>query len=141
MATCLANARCVPKGILDRAVAALGHIGITDIITLMGFYTSVAMSSPPMHREWPLKHRKKNCDTACAGTPAQCGFRHNQTRHLSLHEPQESMAHPVGADDDPRWSTVPPPLPNFSSDRVRRVSRRNFRHRLLQVGSRTGALI
>ena len=43
MATCLANARWVPKGIFDRAVAALGHVGITDVITLMGFYTSVAM--------------------------------------------------------------------------------------------------
>ena len=29
MATCLANARWVPKGIFDRAVAALGHVGIT----------------------------------------------------------------------------------------------------------------
>ena len=44
MATCLANARWVPKGIFDRAVAALGHVGITDVITLMGFYTSVAMT-------------------------------------------------------------------------------------------------
>ena len=44
MATCLANARWIPKGIFDRAVAALGHVGITDVITLMGFYTSVAMT-------------------------------------------------------------------------------------------------
>jgi 4-carboxymuconolactone decarboxylase len=44
MATCLANARWVPKGIFDRAAAALGHVGITDVITLMGFYTSVAMT-------------------------------------------------------------------------------------------------
>ena len=27
-----------------RAVDALGHVGITDVITLMGFYTSVAMT-------------------------------------------------------------------------------------------------
>ena len=44
MATCLANARWVPKGLYDRAVDALGHEGITDVITLMGFYSSVAMT-------------------------------------------------------------------------------------------------
>src|ERR671937_873178 len=44
MATCLAKARWVAKGLYDRAVEALGHVGITDVITLMGFYTSVAMT-------------------------------------------------------------------------------------------------
>jgi 4-carboxymuconolactone decarboxylase len=44
MATGLASARWVPKGLYDRAVEALGHLGITDVITLMGFYTSVAMT-------------------------------------------------------------------------------------------------
>ena len=44
MATCLANARWVAKGLYDRAVEALGHVGITDVITLMGFYTSVSMT-------------------------------------------------------------------------------------------------
>jgi len=44
MATCLANARWVPKGLYDRAVNALDHVGITDVITLMGFYSSVAMT-------------------------------------------------------------------------------------------------
>jgi 4-carboxymuconolactone decarboxylase len=44
MATCLANARWVPRGLYDRAVDALGHEGITDVITLMGFYSSVAMT-------------------------------------------------------------------------------------------------
>src|SRR5467141_4658728 len=44
MATCIANSRWVAKGLYDRAVAALGHVGITDVITLMGFYTSVAMT-------------------------------------------------------------------------------------------------
>ena len=29
MATCLVNSRWVPKGLFDRAVKALGHIGIT----------------------------------------------------------------------------------------------------------------
>ena len=44
MATCLAIARWVSKGLYDRAVDALGHVGITDVITLMGFYSSVAMT-------------------------------------------------------------------------------------------------
>ena len=44
MATCLANARWVSKGLYDRAVEALGHVGITDVITLMGFYASVGMT-------------------------------------------------------------------------------------------------
>lgn len=44
MATCLANSRWVAKGLYDRAVEALGHVGITDVITLMGHYTSVAMT-------------------------------------------------------------------------------------------------
>ena len=44
MATCLANSRWVAKGLYDRAVEALGHVGITDVTTLMGFYTSVAMT-------------------------------------------------------------------------------------------------
>jgi 4-carboxymuconolactone decarboxylase len=44
MATCLANARWVSRGLYDRAVEALGHEGITDVITLMGFYSSVAMT-------------------------------------------------------------------------------------------------
>ena len=44
MATCLANARWVSQGLYDRAVEVLGHVGITDVITLMGFYSSVAMT-------------------------------------------------------------------------------------------------
>ena len=44
MAICLSNSRWVPKGLYDRAVEALGHEGITDTITLMGFYTSVSMT-------------------------------------------------------------------------------------------------
>ena len=44
MATALANTRWVPRGLYDRAVKALGHVGITDVITLMGHYTSVAMT-------------------------------------------------------------------------------------------------
>lgn len=44
MAVALADARWVPQGLYDRAVRALGHVGITDVITLMGHYTSVAMT-------------------------------------------------------------------------------------------------
>jgi 4-carboxymuconolactone decarboxylase len=44
MAICLANSRWVAKGLYDRAVEALGHEGITDVICLMGFYTSVSMT-------------------------------------------------------------------------------------------------
>ena len=42
MATCLANSRWVAKRLYDRAVAALGYVGITDVICLMGFYISVS---------------------------------------------------------------------------------------------------
>jgi 4-carboxymuconolactone decarboxylase len=44
MAMVLANARWVPRGLYDRAVKALGHVGITDVITLMGHYASVSMT-------------------------------------------------------------------------------------------------
>jgi 4-carboxymuconolactone decarboxylase len=44
MAKCLTESRWVSKGLFDRAVAALGHEGITDVICLMGFYSSVSMT-------------------------------------------------------------------------------------------------
>jgi 4-carboxymuconolactone decarboxylase len=44
MAMTLSNARWVPRGLYERAVKALGHVGITDVITLMGHYSSVAMT-------------------------------------------------------------------------------------------------
>jgi 4-carboxymuconolactone decarboxylase len=44
MASALANSRWISNGLYDRAVKALGHIGITDVITLMGYYTSVSMT-------------------------------------------------------------------------------------------------
>ena len=44
VAICLSNARWVSKGLHERAVKALGHVGITDVITLMGYYTSVSMT-------------------------------------------------------------------------------------------------
>jgi hypothetical protein len=33
---CLSQSRWVPHGLYDRAVKVLGHVGITDAITLMG---------------------------------------------------------------------------------------------------------
>jgi 4-carboxymuconolactone decarboxylase len=44
MAICLGNSRWVSKGLYDRAVKELGRVGITDVITLMGYYTSVSMT-------------------------------------------------------------------------------------------------
>jgi 4-carboxymuconolactone decarboxylase len=44
MAICLSNSRWVPKGLYDRAVNALDHVGITDVITLMSYYASVSMT-------------------------------------------------------------------------------------------------
>ena len=44
MAMALSNARWVPRGLYDRAVKALDHVGITDVITLMGHYSSVSMT-------------------------------------------------------------------------------------------------
>ena len=44
IATCLSNSRWASKGLYDRAVKELGHEGITDAITLMGYYTSVSMT-------------------------------------------------------------------------------------------------
>ncbi len=44
MAKCLTESRWASKGLYDRAVEALGHEGITDVICLMGHYTSVSMT-------------------------------------------------------------------------------------------------
>ena len=44
MAICISNSRWVSRGLYDRAVKALGHVGITDVICLIGFYTSVSMT-------------------------------------------------------------------------------------------------
>jgi len=44
MAMCLSHARWVSKGLYERAVETLGHVGITDVICLMGHYTSVSMT-------------------------------------------------------------------------------------------------
>jgi 4-carboxymuconolactone decarboxylase len=44
MALSLAAGRLVGQGIYDRAVAALGHEGVTDVIVLMGYYTAVSLT-------------------------------------------------------------------------------------------------
>ena len=44
VAMALATERLVPQGLYDRAVAALGHEGVTDVIVLMGYYTCVSLT-------------------------------------------------------------------------------------------------
>ena len=44
MATALAAGRLVPQGLYDRAVRALGHESVTDVIVLMGYYTAVSLT-------------------------------------------------------------------------------------------------
>lgn len=44
VAMALAGGRLVPQGLHDRAVKALGHEGVTDMIVLMGYYTAVSLT-------------------------------------------------------------------------------------------------
>ena len=44
VATTLAGGRLVSQGLYDRAVKALGHEGVTDMIVLMGYYTAVSLT-------------------------------------------------------------------------------------------------
>jgi 4-carboxymuconolactone decarboxylase len=44
VAMALAGERLVPQGLYDRAVGVLGHEGITDVIVLIGYYTSVSLT-------------------------------------------------------------------------------------------------
>jgi 4-carboxymuconolactone decarboxylase len=44
VAMALAGARLVAQGLYDRAVKALGHEGVTDMIVLMGYYTAVSLT-------------------------------------------------------------------------------------------------
>jgi len=44
LAMALAGGRLVPQGLHDRAVPALGHERITDLIVLMGYYTAVSLT-------------------------------------------------------------------------------------------------
>jgi len=40
----LADNRIVSQSLHDRAVALLGHPGISDVVTLMGYYTMVSLT-------------------------------------------------------------------------------------------------
>ena len=40
----LAGNRIVPVGLHDRAVALLGHAGVSDLVSLMGYYTAVCLT-------------------------------------------------------------------------------------------------
>ena len=45
---------------LHHAIEAFGHVGISDVICLMGFYTSVSMTLafyavPAVPRAWPAE--------------------------------------------------------------------------------------
>jgi 4-carboxymuconolactone decarboxylase len=44
IATALAAERWIPWDLYDRAIEALGHDGITDLIVLMGFYTAISLT-------------------------------------------------------------------------------------------------
>jgi len=44
VAMALASGRLVPQSLYERAVAALGHERITDVIVLMGYYTAVSLT-------------------------------------------------------------------------------------------------
>jgi 4-carboxymuconolactone decarboxylase len=44
VASSLANNRIIPRGLYDRAVSVLGHVSITDMIVLMGYYTCVSLT-------------------------------------------------------------------------------------------------
>jgi len=44
VAMALVSGRLVPQGLYERAVAALGHEGVTDMIVLMGYYTAVSLT-------------------------------------------------------------------------------------------------
>jgi 4-carboxymuconolactone decarboxylase len=44
VAASLAGGRLISQGLYDRAVKALGHEGVTDMIVLMGYYTAVSLT-------------------------------------------------------------------------------------------------
>ncbi len=44
VAMALAGERLVPQGLYERAVTVLGHVSITDMIVLMGYYTCVSLT-------------------------------------------------------------------------------------------------
>jgi len=44
VAMTLASGRIVPQTLYERAIAALGHESVTDMIVLMGYYTAVSLT-------------------------------------------------------------------------------------------------
>jgi len=44
MSLALAEGRIVPDSLYEHAVATLDHVGVTDVITLMGYYTCVSLT-------------------------------------------------------------------------------------------------
>jgi len=44
VAMTLAGNRLISQGLYDRAIKALGHEGVTDMIVLMGYYTAVSLT-------------------------------------------------------------------------------------------------
>jgi 4-carboxymuconolactone decarboxylase len=44
VAVSLAHNRIVAQGLYDRAVALLGHPGVSDVVTLMWYYTAVSLT-------------------------------------------------------------------------------------------------
>jgi len=44
VAVALAGGRLIPQGLYERAVGALGHESVTDMIVLMGYYTAVSLT-------------------------------------------------------------------------------------------------
>ncbi len=44
VAQALAGGRLIPQDLYDRAVQALGHEGVTDMIVLIGYYTCVSLT-------------------------------------------------------------------------------------------------
>ncbi len=65
MAIALSNGRWVSRGLHERAVKALGHVGVTDVITLMGHYTSVAMTLPSASMTSRTAQRAWRARTEC----------------------------------------------------------------------------
>ena len=107
MATCLANSRWVSKGLYDRAVAALGHVGITDVICLMGHYTSVSMTLGLLRRA----RRRRRHAALTPGRSAAADLQHpccagSRALAESRQEQQQVVVqgNPRGGD---RWSPGP----------------------------------
>ena len=70
MATCLTNSRWVSKGLYDRAVEALGHVGITDVITLDGLLHQRVDDAGLLRRPGRRDRHRAGVDSADEGRSA-----------------------------------------------------------------------